>query len=194
MSAPKRQGSLRPAYPLAESRRLETAGSGWMDVRAPAPVPQVSDSARTATIASIRARLARAQTSNRAGLAAKLRAELDSELKTAAVYHRAYGHLTSATIGAPSVEQALALPLFDSEARGVTAWACLKAANAATAEACGASTDFTLRYLRENARVCEMNNADAAVVTAVVRDSCAKGAREVIVLGVTATTLPPMLQ
>lgn len=147
--------------------------------------------ARLATVHSLQARLAAAEAGgagSASDVAADLRAALNAELTAAAVYDRAYSHVASSLLGADSAEEALATPL---PAGGViTQWSCYKAANDAVAAACGAPSDYTLRYLRENVRACELTGGAAATVAAMLRDACAKAAREVAVTGIASVRIP----
>jgi hypothetical protein len=147
-------------------------------------------SSRLATMHSLQARLARAEAGGGGSseYAADLRAALNAELTAAAVYDRAYTHVASTLLGVDTADEALATPLPGGGA--ITRWACYKAANDAVAGACGRPTDYTLRYLRENVRACEAAGGDAATVTALLRDACAKAAREVAVTGIASVRIP----
>ena len=176
---------LRPAQHAAVERRLESEGSGMLTERE----LRHSVSARHATIYSLQRRLAKAEAGlygdniQSAVMAAKLRVQLNEEYRLATIYDRAYTHLTGTFLGVSSVEEALAMPLLSDPEAGITQWSCYRAANDITQAECGKTTDYAMRYLRENARACELLKGNTATVLAVIKDSCRKAVTETNIKG-----------
>ena len=175
---------LRPAHPATvERRQLESVDAVFSEL-----MPKTSVSARLATLHSLQHRTLKAEAGlygdKSEALATKLRAELTSELTLAAIYDRAYTHITRTLLGVESVEEALARPLFPSQPdQAISQWACYKAANVAVARTCGHTTDYAMRYLRENARACEILDGRSATVVSVIADACSKAKQETEIKG-----------
>lgn len=166
------QGNFAP--PTFNGNATCTAAAGV----APAPARKlmrgrhsVLMSARHATISSLASRVARFQPGT--ALHATVAAQLAVESRQAAVHTAAFTGVAQ-MLGYPTLEEAMAAPVH------VTQWNCYREAHAAlAASACGKHTDYTLRYSRLVAGLCEGASGATHIAAHALSSSCTAAAQEV---------------
>jgi hypothetical protein len=119
--------------------------------------------ARHATLLSLEARLAVAG----ADIKPALQAELELEYQQAKVYDAAMGRIATKVFEA-DVDDLLQQPLV------ITQWDCYKAANAflQAESGCGRYTDYSLRYSKVVAMLCERAHGNRAFVSEILGTFC----------------------